>query len=138
MGDASPTKWRLAHTTWFFETFILIPFASGYMPFDDSLACCFNSYYESAEPPHTRSKRGLLTRPTIEEVFACRPYVDDALREAGRAFRFHAGETIHTKNAHKCPQDVFDRILAGARWRAEVRCRDDDGLFRVLELRNAG
>jgi ergothioneine biosynthesis protein EgtB len=81
MDDASPTKWHLAHTTWFFETFILAPHVSGYRPFDESFAYCFNSYYEAAGPRHTRAKRGLLTRPTIEEVFAYRQYVDDALRE---------------------------------------------------------
>jgi ergothioneine biosynthesis protein EgtB len=81
MDDASPTKWHLAHTTWFFETFILMPYVNGYRPFDESFAYCFNSYYEAAGPRHTRAKRGLLTRPTIEEVFAYRQYVDDALRE---------------------------------------------------------
>ncbi len=81
MDDASPTKWHLAHTSWFFETFILTPHVNGYRPFDESFAYCFNSYYESAGPRHARPRRGLLTRPTAEEVFAYRRYVDDALRE---------------------------------------------------------
>jgi ergothioneine biosynthesis protein EgtB len=81
MDDASPTKWHLAHTTWFFETFILKPHVNGYRPFDDDFAYCFNSYYETAGPRHARPHRGLLTRPTAEEVFAYRRYVDDALRE---------------------------------------------------------
>ena len=81
MEDASPTKWHLAHTSWFFETFILTPHVNGYRPFDDDFAYCFNSYYETAGPRHARPKRGLLTRPTAEEVFAYRQYVDDALRE---------------------------------------------------------
>ncbi|MBX9758923.1 MAG: DinB family protein, partial [Beijerinckiaceae bacterium] len=81
MDDASPTKWHLAHTSWFFETFILAPHVNGYRAFDDDFAYCFNSYYESAGPRHARPRRGLLTRPTAEEVFAYRRYVDDALRE---------------------------------------------------------
>lgn len=63
---------------------------------------------------------------------------DQIVHVAGRAFRFRAGETIHTENSHKWPENVFDRILAGARWRTEDSWRDDDGLFRVLELRNSG
>ncbi len=81
MDDASPTKWHLAHTTWFFETFILTPHVNGYRPFDDAFTYCFNSYYETVGPRHARPKRGLLTRPTADEVFAYRQYVDDALRE---------------------------------------------------------
>jgi ergothioneine biosynthesis protein EgtB len=81
MDDASPTKWHLAHTTWFFETFILTPHLNGYRPFDDNFTYCFNSYYETVGPRHARPKRGLLTRPTADEVFAYRRYVDEALRE---------------------------------------------------------
>lgn len=81
MDDASPTKWHLAHTSWFFETFILAPRVNGYRPFDEAFTYCFNSYYEAVGPRHARPKRGLLTRPTAEEVFAYRHYVDEALRE---------------------------------------------------------
>jgi ergothioneine biosynthesis protein EgtB len=81
MDDASPTKWHLAHTTWFFETFILTPHLNGYRPFDDNFTYCFNSYYETVGPRHARPKRGLLTRPTADEVFAYRRYVDEAMRE---------------------------------------------------------
>ena len=81
MDDASPTKWHLAHTSWFFETFILAPHVNGYRVFDESFTYCFNSYYETVGPRHARPKRGLLTRPTAEEVFAYRRYVDAALRE---------------------------------------------------------
>jgi len=79
MEDASPTKWHLAHVTWFFETFVLLPFAPGYRVFDERFAFLFNSYYESQGARHPRPKRGLLTRPTIEEVFAYRAHVDEAL-----------------------------------------------------------
>ena len=80
MDDASPTKWHLAHTTWFYETFILAR-CDGYRVFDERFAYLFNSYYESAGPRHPRPWRGLLTRPTCEEVLAYRAHVDAGLRE---------------------------------------------------------
>ncbi len=79
MPDASPTKWHRAHTTWFFEQFLLIPHADGYRPFDDRFAFLFNSYYVAAGPRHARPKRGLITRPGIEEVAAYRAHVDEAV-----------------------------------------------------------
>src|SRR5215469_12584616 len=63
MPDASPTKWHLAHTTWFFETFILTRFDPDYRVFDPAFAYLFNSYYEAAGPRHPRPERGLLSRP---------------------------------------------------------------------------
>ncbi|MBN9669778.1 ergothioneine biosynthesis protein EgtB [Roseibium aggregatum] len=81
MEDASPPKWHLAHTTWFFEEFILKPSLPGYQPKDDRFAVLFNSYYVQAGPRHTRSKRGLLSRPTVQEVLSYRAHVEDALRE---------------------------------------------------------
>jgi ergothioneine biosynthesis protein EgtB len=77
--DASPTKWHLAHTTWFFEAFVLKPFASGYRVFDESFEYCFNSYYESVGPRQPRGKRGLLTRPSATQLVAYREHVDAAL-----------------------------------------------------------
>jgi ergothioneine biosynthesis protein EgtB len=79
MDDASPTKWHLAHTTWFFEAFLLNRFLPGYSVFDERFEYCFNSYYESVGPRHPRPKRGLLTRPSAEEVRAYRSFVDEAL-----------------------------------------------------------
>ncbi|HXG77721.1 MAG TPA: ergothioneine biosynthesis protein EgtB [Methyloceanibacter sp.] len=79
MDDASPSKWHLAHTTWFFEAFVLKRFLSSYTLFDERFEYCFNSYYESVGPRHPRPKRGLLTRPTADEVRAYRAYVDEAL-----------------------------------------------------------
>lgn len=79
MDDASPTKWHLAHTTWFFETFVLARHAAGYRIFDDRFHYCFNSYYEAEGPRHPRPQRGLLTRPSVQEVMDYRRHVDDAL-----------------------------------------------------------
>ena len=79
MPDASPTKWHLAHTTWFFETVLLQPHASGYMPFDTRFHYLFNSYYEALGPRHPRPQRGLLTRPSVDEVHAYRAHVDEAV-----------------------------------------------------------
>jgi dimethylhistidine N-methyltransferase len=76
MPDASPTKWHLAHTTWFFETFLLIPSLPGYRPFDPAFGYLFNSYYETVGPRHPRPARGLVTRPDLEQVIAYRRWVD--------------------------------------------------------------
>ncbi len=75
MPDASPTKWHLAHTTWFFETFVLRPHVPGYAAFDASYEYLFNSYYEAVGPRHPRPQRGLITRPGVEEVLAYRRHV---------------------------------------------------------------
>ena len=79
MPDASPAKWHLAHTTWFFETFVLEPFLAGYEPRDPSYRVLFNSYYNTVGPMHSRPERGMLTRPSLEEVLAYRRVVDEAL-----------------------------------------------------------
>lgn len=79
MPDASPTKWHLAHTTWFFETFVLRPSMPGYRLFDPAFEYLFNSYYEAVGPRHPRPQRGLITRPGVEEVRAYRRHVDDAM-----------------------------------------------------------
>ena len=76
MPDASPTKWHLAHTTWFFETVLLQPNAADYVSFDPRFQYLFNSYYEALGPRHPRPQRGLLTRPSVDEVRAYRAHVD--------------------------------------------------------------
>ena len=79
MGDVSPTKWHLAHTSWFFETFVLAPFDSNYATPNPKYAFLFNSYYVQAGERHCRAQRGLVTRPTVAEVFAYRAHVDAAM-----------------------------------------------------------
>lgn len=80
MPDASPTKWHLAHTSWFFEAVVLVPHAPGYEPFNPAFFLLFNSYYESLGPRHPRPQRGLLTRPALDEVLAYRDHVDRAMQ----------------------------------------------------------
>jgi ergothioneine biosynthesis protein EgtB len=84
--DASPAKWHLAHTTWFFETFVLRDHASGYAPFDERNAFLFNSYYEAEGPRHARPRRGMLSRPSLDEIRAYRAHVDEALERSLPSF----------------------------------------------------
>jgi ergothioneine biosynthesis protein EgtB len=80
MPEASPTKWHLAHTSWFFEALVLVPHAPGYTPYDPRFHYLFNSYYEALGPRHPRPQRGLLSRPAVNEVLAFRRHVDEALQ----------------------------------------------------------
>jgi ergothioneine biosynthesis protein EgtB len=80
--DASPAKWHLAHTTWFFETFVMRDHVPGYRTFEERWAYLFNSYYEAEGPRHARPRRGMLSRPSLDEVRAYRAYVDEALERA--------------------------------------------------------
>lgn len=79
MPDVSPTRWHLAHTTWFFETFLLQPQCAGYQTPNSAFAYLFNSYYNCVGEQFPREKRGLLTRPTVAEVWEYRSAVDDAI-----------------------------------------------------------
>ena len=79
MDDASPTKWHLGHTTWFFEELVLKRFLPGYRAFGEHFAYCFNSYYETLGPRHPRPMRGLLTRPSADQVRDYRAHVDESL-----------------------------------------------------------
>jgi ergothioneine biosynthesis protein EgtB len=97
MPDASPTKWHRAHTTWFFETFVLTPFAKDYAPFDAGYGFLFNSYYEAVGPRHARPQRGLVSRPGVQEIAAYRAHVDGAMEHLLR----------------DCPPDAIERVVLG-------------------------
>jgi ergothioneine biosynthesis protein EgtB len=94
MDDASPTKWHLAHTTWFYETFILKSHLPGYAPYSDDFDYCFNSYYEAKGDRQPRARRGVLTRPPASEVREYRAHVD-----AGLARLFGEGLTQDASDA---------------------------------------
>src|SRR5829696_8113549 len=82
MPDASPAKWHLAHTTWFFETFVLQPHVPGYRVFDAAYGYLFNSYYNAIGKRHPRPERGMLSRPSLDEVLAYRRHVDESILAA--------------------------------------------------------
>jgi ergothioneine biosynthesis protein EgtB len=79
MPDVSPPKWHLAHTTWFFETFVLLPHLPGYTVFDPQFGYLFNSYYEAVGARHPRHQRGILSRPTVAEVDRYREHIDRSM-----------------------------------------------------------
>lgn len=81
MPDVSPPKWHLAHVTWFFETFLLTPYLPKYEVFHPQYGYLFNSYYEAVGDRHPRPHRGLLSRPTVDDVYRYRAYVDDAMQQ---------------------------------------------------------
>jgi ergothioneine biosynthesis protein EgtB len=101
MPDASPVKWHLAHTSWFFETFVLVPNVTGYQPFHPSFSFLFNSYYNAVGDRVARPIRGLMTRPTLAEVNAYRAAVDRAIQ----AYLQSTGEAL--------PASVADVIELG-------------------------
>jgi ergothioneine biosynthesis protein EgtB len=81
MSDVSPPKWHLAHASWFFETFVLSPYVSNYRSFDPRFHPLFNSYYQGVGAPFPRTQRGLLSRPTVADIYHYRRHVDEAMRE---------------------------------------------------------
>ncbi len=81
MPDCSPTKWHLAHVSWFFETFLLVPHQKSYEVAHPQFPFLFNSYYEAAGPRHNRFERGLITRPTVAEVADYRDHVNRAMND---------------------------------------------------------
>ncbi len=85
MPDASPVKWHLAHTSWFFETFVLAPFRSGYRAYHPAFGVLFNSYYNAVGPRWARPDRGILSRPAVAEIYRYRAYVDHHMGELLRS-----------------------------------------------------
>src|SRR5207248_8816418 len=79
MPDASPVKWHLGHTSWFFETFLLAPYLAGYTPCDPTFRVLFNSYYNAVGTKHPRPRRGLLSRPSLDTVRGYRAHVDEGM-----------------------------------------------------------
>jgi len=96
MPDASPIKWHRAHTTWFFEQFVLVPHAAGYRIFDQRFPFLFNSYYVVAGPRHYRPERGLITRPSVKDIVAYRAHVDAAMVRLIETVTDDAAVTIFT------------------------------------------
>ncbi len=98
-ADVSPPKWHIGHVTWFFETFILLPYKKGYQVFNTQYPFVFNSYYEGAGARILRTNRGNLTRPSVEDIYKYRAYVDEHMEE-------WLSETALTK-------ELFDLVTIG-------------------------
>ena len=79
IADVSPPKWHLGHTTWFWEAFVLIPYQAGYQPCNPDYNYVFNSYYETIGARVVRTDRGNLSRPSVDEVYSYRKYVDEKM-----------------------------------------------------------
>jgi ergothioneine biosynthesis protein EgtB len=101
MPDASPAKWHLAHTTWFFETFVGRDHIRGYEAFDRRLGFLYNSYYEAEGPRHARAERGMITRPSLEEVLDWRRYVDGVIQRSLPDLSARAFELVELGIAHE-------------------------------------
>jgi len=103
--DASPAKWHLAHTTWFFETFVLRDHVPGHRRYDERWAYLFNSYYEAEGARHARDRRGMLSRPSLNEILAWRAAVDEQIAAALPRLPDTAGELvtlgIHHEQQHQ-------------------------------------
>ncbi len=117
MPDASPAKWHLAHTTWFFETFVLAGLP-GYRVFDDRFNYLFNSYYEAVGARHARHRRGLITRPSLEDVLAYRSHVDAALDrhwdglDGDRLALIELGRNHEQQHQELLVTDILDLLAA--------------------------
>src|ERR1041385_3509578 len=86
MDDVSPPKWHLGHTSWFFETFLLARYIRDYKPYQKLYGYLFNSYYETIGDRWARDNRGLLSRPTVKEVFRYRSYINDRMHDLFNSF----------------------------------------------------
>lgn len=102
MASTSPAKWHLAHTSWFFETFLLKPYMPGYRVFDDHYEYLFNSYYNAVGSQFPRHQRGLLSRPTVEEIYAYRAHVDEAMLQLLAGTPLAAAEDVLNRTELGC------------------------------------
>jgi ergothioneine biosynthesis protein EgtB len=125
MDDASPAKWHLAHTTWFFEELVLKAFAPDYREADPRFAYCFNSYYESLGPRHPRARRGLLTRPSAGEVAGYRAQIDEAMAR------------LFDKGLPDAARDVIEIGIHHEQQHQELMLTDILALFAAQPLRPA-
>ncbi|HEY4210869.1 MAG TPA: ergothioneine biosynthesis protein EgtB [Steroidobacteraceae bacterium] len=107
MPDASPTKWHLAHTSWFFEEFVLQPGAADYRFYDDRFRYLFNSYYNAVGPMHERPRRGVISRPTVAEVLAYRTHVDEQMQ------RFLSSSRFTRASESPAGESLRERIVLG-------------------------
>jgi ergothioneine biosynthesis protein EgtB len=135
MGDVSPPKWHLAHTTWFFETFLLRPLVPAFEPYHAAYAFLFNSYYEALGPQFPRLQRGTLSRPTVEEVYRYRESVDsrmlDLIRTAPSSrYAEVASRTVLGLNHEQQHQELLVTDIKHIYWvnplRPVYRQRKDD------------
>lgn len=100
MAETSPAKWHLAHTTWFFETFLLKLHLKGYKALNAQYEVLFNSYYNGIGQQYPRPQRGLLSRPSVAEVYQYRQYVNEAMLEL-------------LSNDKSCSDDVLEKVILG-------------------------
>lgn len=145
MPDASPVKWHLAHTTWFWETFLLKPHHAGYEVFDPAFDYLFNSYYEAIGPRHSRPRRGLITRPTLDLVYAYRRFVDAAMEELLLATDDRHYELVELGLAHEEQhQELIQTDIKHALWQNPMRlpngsndqasvCSDRSAIWQLIE-----
>jgi len=128
MPDASPAKWHLAHSSWFFETFILAR-ASGYQPFDPAFRYLFNSYYEAVGARHERAARGLLSRPSLDEVRRYRRHVDEKMLAVLEASPDPTTSSVTTLGLHheQQHQELILTDIKHAFWSNPLRPAYSDG-----------
>jgi ergothioneine biosynthesis protein EgtB len=126
MDDVSPTKWHLAHTSWFFETFVLQLHAPGYRPLNATYQFLFNSYYQQAGERHCRAQRGYISRPTVREVFEYRAHVDAAMGEL-----LSSGDQAALSRIH----DIVELGINHEQQHQELMLTDIKHVFSVNPLR---
>ncbi|PVZ70257.1 ergothioneine biosynthesis protein EgtB [Pelagibaculum spongiae] len=113
MPDVSPTKWHLAHVSWFFETFILIPFSDNYQVFNSEWDHLFNSYYQHHGTPFSRPKRGLLSRPTVKQVYQYRAHIDQKMQQLLQTLQSPNKDLINQETTQQTTEEIIRRCYIG-------------------------